>query len=165
MSVPAQPDTDLATALSRWQARLEQRRDAITLLLHTSAEMRANLLNDPLNDMSALLQRREADCRRLAEVASLVPASEPMLLDAARRLQNRQDDLGSLARSTLSLHDACRTLADDVMACQSECETMLKAGIEATAKAIRESVQRRKLGAAYGPACKHSTPVFLDRQR
>lgn len=156
---------DLLNALKSYTSLLETRKNALAQLSRTSAAMRSTLVNSELADISDILERRENDCKRFADVYK-DKIDMPTLLDTAGRVaQSTNGEVGELARSVLSLHTDSQVLAEEILICQTECEAILKKRLEATALAIRESKQRRELDAAYGPACKHESPIFLDKQQ
>ena len=156
---------DLLNSLRRYTSLFEARKDALAQLSRTSAEMRSTLTNSQTADISDVLARRDSDCKYFAEVCHN-KIDIPALVDNARRAaESANSEVGNLARSILSIHTVSQTLAEEILTCQSECEAILKKRLEATANAIRESKQRRKLDAAYGPACTHESPIFLDKQQ
>lgn len=157
---------DLLNSLRSYTALLEAKKSALRDISNTSEEMRGVLLGDPVADISGVLERREQDCSRYAALCQSSPVNDDMLIDAAKKLSSAaNDEVGKLARSVVSLHEDSCSLAGEILTCQKECETLLKERLEATSLAIKESTQRRKLDAAYGPACKHGTPVYLDKQQ
>ena len=157
---------NLLSSLRSYTDLLEAKKSALSEISSTSEEMRGVLRNNPDVDIDGVLERREQDCMRYAALCQSRPVDDAALIDAAQKLAvATNDEVGRLACSVLSLHEDSCSLAGDVLSCQQECEALLKERIKATAKAIKESTQRRKLDAVYGPACKHSTPVYLDKQR
>ena len=155
---------DLLSSLKRYTTLFEARKDALAQLSRTSVEMRSTLKSSADVDISGILERRDSECSHFANLCNSVDI--PALVDTAgRAAQNANGEVGNLARSILSLHTDSQTLAQEILTCQGECEAILKKRLEATAHAIRESKQRRKLDAAYGPACKHESPIFLDKQQ
>lgn len=151
--------------LAAYAGLLRRRRDALARLAGTGCEILSALTTDPLADIGELLERREGECRRFSALNSQSPSDEPALLDSARSLQFEQDEEGAVARRVLSLSDDCWKLADQIMRSQADSEAIMRCSLEATARSIRESAQRRKLDTAYGPACRHHSPVFLDTQQ
>ncbi len=162
---PSASTDDVATQLAEYLARLRARHDALVQLSRTSSEMVSVLRDDPLADVSTLLGQREDQCKQLGALRPVGLAAENRLIGAARQLQAGGGETGAICSAVLAMQTACAELIEHIQACQIECETMMRLGIEATSRAIRESVQRRKLDAVYGPACRHDTPVFMDKQQ
>lgn len=157
---------ELLNSLRSYTTLLEARKSALADLSSTSEEIRGVLRNNPNVDIGGALERREQDCLRYAALCQSYPVNDDALIDAAQKLAvATNDEVGRLASSVLSLHEDSCSLAGEVLSCQKECESLLKERIQATAQAIKESTQRRKLDSVYGPACKHSAPVYLDKQR
>jgi len=157
---------ELLASLSKYKSLLEQRKQALTQLSSTSAEMRSVLCSDIAPDIGDLLERRESECRHLETVNPREAGTDKAILRAAKALAaNTSDELGRLASSAVSLYADTQNLGREVLTCQAECEAILKDRIDATAQAIRESKQRRRLDAVYGPACKHRAPAFIDKQQ
>lgn len=152
-------------SLRSYTSLLKDRNEALTQISRTSSEMRSTLSGDAEADITSLLERRDQDCARLAGVCGNGVNDDAIISAAKHAAGSANDEMGTLARMAVSLYSDTRTLAQEILTCQTECEAILRTRIEATANAIRESKQRRKLDAAYGPACKHDTPVFLDKQR
>lgn len=156
---------DLLNALKGYTSLLQSRKNALAQISRTSAEMRITLESSETADISDILERRESDCKRFADVFEN-KIDMPALLDTAgRAARNANSEIGELAQYLLTLHTDSQALAKEILACQTDCEAILKKRLEATALAIRESKQRRKLDAAYGPACSHESPIFLDKQQ
>lgn len=152
---------ELLVSLRKRVALLEARKEVLIDLTRTSVEVRTLLQSDPAADISEVLDAREKDCRKL-EACSAGEAMEVELLETAAETG---DEAGALARAALSLHEDTQTLAQQILQCQSDCEAMLQDRLNAAAHALRESIQRRKLDAAYGPAHEHSNPMYLDKQQ
>lgn len=156
---------ELLASLSNYAYLLQERKDALVHLSRTSEEVRSILVRDPTADIGPILSRREQDCRSLESVFG-GSRSDTLVIGAAQRASASPDArMSNLAHLILALHAELQTLAEKVLACQNECETILKQRLEATARALRDSTQRRRLDATYGPACRHETPTFLDKQR
>ena len=157
---------DILASLTRYTTILQGRRDALVRLSNSTAEMRSSLQVDKEPDISKLLRRRERDCRSFAALCGNGTDDDPTVISAAQKVAGAaNDEIGRLARSALSLQADIQALGQEILSCQSECEEMMRARLESVAQAIRESAQRRRLDAAYGPACNHESPVFLDKQR
>jgi len=156
----------MVASLRAYTSVLTTRNEALMRLSHTSMEIRSRLKSDDSPDISDVLERRAQDCARFDAACQGAADIETIVDTAIESAQGANDELGELARSVITLQEDSRTLAQDVLACQIECEALLKKRIEATARAIRESSARRKLDAAYGPACKHNhIPMFMDKQQ
>jgi hypothetical protein len=152
----AQEGQDLVS-LRHYSSILENRVSILSALACTSDQLRVTLRDNPLVNIGSLLRQRDGECRQLAHYAD---CAAPSALDTDRR-----DELGDASRQARSLELEARTLSERIMACQTECETLMKTRLDSISKAIRQSNQRRKLDAAYGPAFNTYTPVYLDRQR
>lgn len=156
---------DLVSALRRYMSALEQRRDLLVQLAATSAQMHSTLRSDSTADIQAFLDQREAECRHYAELCDRLGLRDETLVEVAERAALSGGELGRLACAAVAMHADSQSLAQEILQRQTECETILRTRLQATAKALRESKQRRKLDAAYGPAHKRDTPVFLDKQQ
>lgn len=157
---------DLLASLTAHLALLQERNKVLSQLSALSDKMRTSLRDDPAASINELLAGRELSCRQYTASCRTGESNEEAILEAAGLVQPSDgEELLRAAGSVLTLNAACKTLADEILAAQAECETLLKTQLKATAKALQESAQRRKLDAIYGPACKHTIPAFLDRQR
>ena len=157
---PDPGDSGLAS-LERHTSILRARKDALECLAATSADLRAALESN--DDLTEHLQRREADCQRFAALCHDEDRVIPPGIDTWR--DDTDAEIAGLSQCASSLDSDIQRLIERVAACQGECETIMRTRLDSLAAAIRESAQRRKLGAAYGPALSHDTPVFLDKQR
>lgn len=156
----------LTSSLASYLSLLRERRDTLSCLSRTSAEMRMMLQRDGHSDLDPILERRERECRRLGELCEGAAFDDAALTEAARgAAAAANDDLRNLAQTVLALQADTQSLARELIACQGQCESVLKDRIQATRGALKQSSQRRKLDAAYGPAVKHDTPAFLDKQQ
>lgn len=154
---------ELVSSLKTYTSLLAARNEALSRVWTTSAEISSTLANTDSPDISEALAHRNQD---IARYSALCQTQDESLIDAAiTTAHSANDEVGELARSVVSLREDSRSLAEKVLACQSECETLLRSRIEATSKAINRSNQRRKLDAAYGPAVRHETPTYMDKQR
>jgi hypothetical protein len=162
---PSSPSKDLAS-LAAHLALLQTRNKALIQLCALSDEIRTALRDNPAADIRGILARRELSCKQFAASCGPDMPNEEALLEAARQVGSSDgDELHQVAEAILALSAGCKTLAEAILAAQAECEALLKTRLKATANALRQSAQRRKLDAIYGPACKHTIPAFLDRQR
>lgn len=169
MSGSFSQSSELLQALREYRSTLQQRAQALAHLQQTSDQMLSILRQDPMADITELLQRRELECLKLGELCRGGFAAERQLLEAAKLVDGNagmsEGELALAAREVLSVQAHCEKLSQEVMAYQQECELILKTSLEVIDRAIRESKQRRKLDSVYGPACRHNTPIFLDRQQ
>ena len=157
---------ELITSLRRYTLFIKERNAALVTLFRTSEQVRARLHQDPSPDIDALLDQRERDCMRFAGVAAKENKTDAFAFESLRQnADSASGEIGALTRSAVELQADYDALAQQILLCQSECEAIFRERLEATANALRESVQRRKLDAAYGPACKRRPPVFLDKQQ
>ena len=153
----------LLSSLARYTRVLEQRKIALAQLARTSSQMLSTLEHSGTADIGPLLERRGEECVRFGKLCEESRSLDPALADAVdQAAENGNGELGRLAQEALSLRSDSQSLAEEIVACQNRCETVLKTRLAATVRALRESSQRRKLDAAYGPACKHGSPTFLD---
>jgi hypothetical protein len=157
MRSPSAPGAD--SPMHRRVAQLEARRNVLLSLAQAGSALRARLQDDPAADVAALLDARERECARLASLAS------PTLDKCEQSDLAQLPEAGPLAQTMVSLQAESEAISEEIIECQRECESLLKERLKAAAHALRESIQRRRLDAAYGPACRHSTPSFLDRQQ
>lgn len=163
---PSMSKNELISSLQGYASLLEERNAALIQLTVTSSEIRSALQSDVAANIDEALERRDRDCKRYAALCDSTRPSNQAIAEAVSRVaRNAGDEAEKLARSVLSLYADSQTLADEILKCQSECEVILKSRLKATSKALRESTQRRKLDAVYGPAHRHSTPTYLDKQR
>jgi len=165
VNVPFSQSSEILQALREYSAILQRRAQALADLRKTSDRMLSILQQDPTADITELLRHREQECLKLGELCKSGFNGERQLLETAKLVETSEGELALAAREVLSVQAYCEKLSQEVMACQQECELILRTGLEAIERAIRESKQRRKLDSVYGPACKHSTPIFLDRQQ
>lgn len=159
------PGQEVLSLIQRRIALLEARNGALKNLSRVSEEMRSRLRSDPAADIKSVLSARERECRKLASLAT-PPSGDWDDQEAAQKMaQGSGGEAGALANTAVALQSESDVLAEEILQCQRECESLLKTRLKAAARALRESRQRRKLDAAYGPACSHSTPVYLDKQQ
>jgi len=160
VSPSAASPCDPTAPLERHTAILQARKDALERLLATSAEVRAALESN--QDIGELLERRERECRSFA---ALCQENEDIPDLAPIAIGDDRDPASEAARHAISLDRDIQRLGEQILACQAECQAIMRARLDALAGAIRESVQRRRFESAYGPACSQDTPVFLDKQQ
>ncbi len=155
---------DLVASLRAYTTHLAAQNEALQQVSATTAQMRSKLAKEENPDISDALLKRDNEIARYEALRDSANQSE--LLDAALDASMATNaELNSIARSVIALREDSRALAEDILACQSECETLLKQRLEATSDAIHRSVRRRKLDAAYGPAISHDVPTFMDKQQ
>lgn len=155
----------LLSSLKSYNELLKARQEALSQISKTSTELRSALQDGNTAGVDIALQRRDQDCTRLAPLCR-PGIDEDAIIDAVKRATtSANDELGRLSQVVLTLHEDSHTLTQDILACQAECENLLKNRIESVGAALKQSSQRRKLNATYGPAHKHEVPVFLDKQR
>lgn len=158
------PKDELIVSLRTYTSLLSERNEALSRISTTSAEIRSTLRNTDSPDISDALLRRDRDIAYYSTLSG--GEQDESIVDAAISAANAaNDELGELARSVIALREDSRTLAEEVLACQSECEALLRSRLDATSKAIQRSSKRRRLDAVYGPAVNHETPVYMDKQR
>ena len=163
MSDSSSSRKQLLSSLARYTCVLEQRKIALAQLARTSSQMLSTLEHGGSADIGSLLERRGEECVSFGKLCEESRGDDRALADAVdRAAENGNGELGRLARNSLSLRSDSQSLAEEIVACQNRCETVLKKRLAATVRALRESSQRRKLDAAYGPACRHGLPAFLD---
>ena len=156
---------DETAALKIYAAFLRERNQVLSELALASREMRSLLASDSSAEIKHLLARRERDAMKYADLAKSQTASDDVLLsDAENAARSGKKESASVALCVLSLYENSQDLASEIMTCQSECESILKNRLQATAQALQASARRRKLDAAYGPACRHDIPIFMDKQ-
>lgn len=154
---------ELVDSLKAYTSLLAARNEALSQVWNTSVEMRSTLAANDRPNISEALERRN---QQIAGLSALRAAPDESEMDAiVSEASLASGEVGELARSVLSLQEDSRSLAERLLECQSECETLLRSRLAATSQAIRQSTQRRKLDAAYGPAVRHDVPTFMDRQR
>ncbi|MEN6582612.1 MAG: hypothetical protein ABFD54_09180 [Armatimonadota bacterium] len=155
----------LLDEMRQYTTLLEAKNAALADLSATSIEMWSTLSASESADISDVLRRREQHCKRCVEASNRIKSSSGMVEIASQAAETVGGELGDLSQKVLALYNKSQTLSEEILTRQQQCEAILKARLDDTAKALRQSVQRRKLDAAYGPAHKHGTPIFLDRQR
>jgi predicted RNase H-like nuclease (RuvC/YqgF family) len=159
------PTNDILYSLKHYTSHLEAKNEALAELSRTSTWLSSMLEQDGGASVEDVLEQRERQCERLMELcAGDNPESEALVSSARHLAESSKDELGQAARTLLALNSRYEALSKEIMTCQQKCETILKSRLEATSRALRQSVQRRKLDAAYGPACRHDTPTFMDKQ-
>jgi hypothetical protein len=156
---------DEKAALKIYAAFLHERNNVLSELARTSREMRLLLESDGLAEIKDLLSSREQECLKYADLCKSQTTSEDVLLrNAENAVRSGKQESASVALSVLSLYEDSQDLASEIMTCQSECESILKNRLKSTAQALQTSARRRKLDTAYGPACRHDIPIFMDKQ-
>ena len=155
---------ELVASLKAYTSLLTAQNEALARISRTSAEIKSTLSASQTPDISDALRRRERD---IAHYSSLCADGAPAesAVHAALAASSTNDELAELARAVIALQEDSRSLAQEVLLCQSECEALLKARVEATAKALQQSAHRRKLDATYGPALDRHPPTFVDKQQ
>lgn len=149
--------------LKTFAAFQKERNGALSDLARTSSEMRAVLENDPACDIRELLQKREKQCMKYAELCREQSNADELIREAESAARCGEREPAAAGMLVLSLYENAQDLAEQIMTCQAECETILRNRLKTTARALQQSAQRRRLDAAYGPAHKHSAPVFMDK--
>jgi len=173
----APKDETIVDTLARYSQTLRARVSALEALLQTNVQilnaLRAtstpdigDLLATSTPDIGDLLERRDADCKLIADTGLPSDDNEESLLALARAaVGSSSRNVSTLARRVLADRDRAQELAVQIMTTQSECETLLKRHLQAAAAALRKSARKRQLSAAYGPAMRENTPAFMDHQR
>lgn len=157
----------LLDALKQYSSVLEERKAALGAISHSTGLMKQALGVEEIVDINPVLDQRGREIKNYERVSSKIGNELDRLIDAARRCaSDSSDEIYRTASSLIAMQAEHQSLAENVLTCQQECETMLRARLDDTAKAISESRHRRKLDSAYGPAISHRRePVFLDKQR
>jgi len=154
------------TALRNCELSLRERAGALAALASASREMRDRLQTDASADIHDLLDLRERKGQEYADMCARQAMSDDALVRGAKAAAaGDKGESAALGMSLLSLFAQAQDLAKEIMTCQAECEAILRTRLQATAKALRQSAQRRKLDAAYGPAHRHDVPVFMDHRK
>lgn len=157
---------ELRSSICEYLTYMRAKNAALTELSHASTSLLVMLRDDLPEGMDKLLKEREHICRRLMKQYKKDSWKRSGLIDDARKLAAQgNDELSQSAKELLELSIHAQKMGDDIIKSQKECEAIMKAQIDATACALRHSVQKRKLNAAYGPVSTQSLPSFLDRQR
>jgi hypothetical protein len=153
-------------ALKTYESAFRERNIVLAALTVASREMRAILEHDATADIAHLLALREQECLKYAELCSHSTITDSVMVSNAEAAARSGDSaLAALGLSVLSLYEDAQELAKEIMTCQAECETILRNRLQATANALKQSRQRRKLDAVYGPAHRHDIPVFMDHKK
>lgn len=154
------------TALRNCELSLRERAGVLAALASASREMRDRLQTDASADIRDLLDLRERKSLEYADMCARQAMSDDALVRGAKAAAaGDKGESAALGVSLLSLFAQAQDLAKEIMTCQAECEAILRTRLQATAKALRQSAQRRKLDAAYGPAHRHDVPVFMDHRK
>jgi len=156
---------ELAASLKAYTSLLAARNQALMRISAVSAEIKTTLAGSDTPDISHALQRRDSDIEHFSSLCSDGVSEESLLSAALAAANSASDELVELARSVMALREDSRLIAEEVLACQGECEALLKSRVEATSMALRRSNQRRRLDSAYGPALSHDVPTFMDKQQ
>ncbi len=157
---------ELINCLKQYTYLLKVRNNALAHLSQTSAEMRAALENDRQDEVDELLARRQKECEQFALINQEMKLDEGLVLRLARMAATDSNaELRELGETTLKLVSDSETLGESILACQYDCENILKSKLQATSEALQKSVRRRKLDNTYGPAIKHqaATPAFFGQ--
>jgi hypothetical protein len=162
----APKDETIVDTLARYSQTLRARVSALEALLQTNVQILNALKATSTPDIGDLLERRDADCKLIADTGLPSDDNEESLLALARAaVGSSSRNVSTLARRVLADRDRAQELAVQIMTTQSECETLLKRHLQAAAAALRKSARKRQLSAAYGPAMRENTPAFMDHQR
>jgi hypothetical protein len=161
------PKGDLLTALTQITSAYQRQNAVLSEISRTSEEMATAMGRpDSIGAVDELLELRGRQCEQLMEVAV------PLELQIERAVSKAgcthdvlKDELEALARTINAMQSDSRCLMESIMSYQAKCETVLRARLDDTAKAIGESVQKRKINTAYGPAHGSRTPRYIDKQR
>lgn len=156
---------EFIASLRAYTGFLEERNNTLERIACAGADIKTALEADMVEPVDTLLDKREVECRRLHEVGLKRPGDADAVIEAAHKLAARDTEISGLTVHADKLTATSEDIARRILECQSECEQIMKQRISATSRALRESKQRTRLDAAYGPARTHDTPVFLDRQR
>ncbi|MDH7602124.1 MAG: hypothetical protein QHI38_08245 [Armatimonadota bacterium] len=151
--------SESSNSLFSWIQALEEEREILLCLLATTSAVRDSLKSG--EDVSELLEKRDAECKVLKQVFEKRHAISSDLLPQLNDLSG-----GHFADRIRSLQDEITGLAEQLLVTQSECETIMKSRLQILAGALKESAQRRLVESAYGPVWSGAErPVFIDRQQ
>lgn len=156
---------ELVASLEAYTSLLTARNEALARISRTSAEIKSTLSTSATPDISDAIRRRDEDIAHYASLCADGAPAESTMQAALAAAGMGNNELAELARCVIGLEEYSRSLAREVLACQSECEALLRARVEATAKALQQSAHRRKLDAAYGPALDREAATFVDKQQ
>ncbi|NLN75981.1 MAG: hypothetical protein GX139_06685 [Armatimonadetes bacterium] len=156
---------DLVASLRAYTTHLSAQHEALQQLSSTTSHIRETLDAQSAPDISDDLVKRQNELEKYTALCEDA-AQDESLIDAALDAANcANEELNAIARSIITIREDSRSLAEEIIHCQAECESLLKQRLQATSDAIRRSAQRRKLDAAYGPAVSHEIPTFMDKQQ
>lgn len=166
MISPNLAEPEAIAALKTCEQSFGERADVLAALADASRQMLTRLENDASADIRDLLALRELKGHEYAGMCARQTASDDAMVSRAETAAKSGDrELSALGVSLLSMFAQAQDLAKEILTCQAECETILRTRLQATAKALRQSAQRRKLDAAYGPAHRHDVPIFMDHKK
>ena len=187
MSEYAIPKNDLLAALRELTLAYQRQNAVLSEISRTSEDIAAIIEQpDSTDAVDALIETRQRQCERLKEVSlpldikidTFIREADHSSVSGAKNAQNTTDPRSGVSSDSLrtsytddltqtisNLQSDSRSLMEGIMRCQAKCESVLRSRLDATAKAIGESVQKRRVNAAYSPAHHSQTPRYLDRQQ
>ena len=167
MSEYAIPRDDLLAALTQITSAYQRQNAILAEMCRTSEDMATAIQQpDSIATVDGLIELRQRQCERLAEVALPLGLQIDKVVDeAGYPYDELNDELASLAHTISTVQSDSRSLMESIMIYHAKCEAVLRSRLDATARAIGESVQKRRINTAYGPAHATRTPRYLDKQR
>ncbi|MEN6355584.1 MAG: hypothetical protein ABFD83_00715 [Armatimonadota bacterium] len=154
-----------ASRIRDYIALLEEKNKHLISIAQSSLSLRTALDHDLSESIDSILAQRGQQCLEFVEICRQTRDDEALIETARNAVGQADGQLRHAASELLVQKSKSDSLAQEILDCQKQCEIILKSRLESTSRALKTSVQRRKLDAAYGPAHKHAVPNFLDKQR
>ncbi|MCE5314865.1 MAG: hypothetical protein ABFD49_05905 [Armatimonadota bacterium] len=164
MSEYSSSKQDVVSHLREYITVLEAKNAGLTALSQSSNSLKIALEHDLDSSIKSILKQRGRQCKSIAAVCKQTKDNKKLMEFAQALAERDNGDIGRVAQMLIEQQSKSDSLAEEVLACQKQCETLMKSRLDTLSHALKSSVQKRKLNAAYGPACKHATPTFMDKQ-
>jgi hypothetical protein len=155
----------LLAQLREYKALIDAKNAGLDALSQSNKSLLLALKNDLTDSVDVILNRRGKQCEQMQSLCLHLDKRGPALKLAQDIAQKDCGEIGMFARDLLALKQKADSAAEEILAEQKVCIALMRSRLDATSRALKQSVQKRKLVAAYGSACSNSTPAFLDKQR
>ncbi|MCE5323126.1 hypothetical protein LLG46_07400 [bacterium] len=155
----------LISQFKEYKALIDAKNEGLDALSQSNKSLLLALKNDLTDSINVILKRRSKQCENMHTLCRRLDDDGSVLKLARDIASSDGGDLGCLARDLLAEKEKTDLAAEKILSDQMACISLMKSRLEATSVALKRSVQKRKLIAAYGPTSGQSTPTFLDKQR
>jgi hypothetical protein len=156
----------ILASLKHYSKVMRDKNEALLELQKTSQDMKSTLKTSDLPGISEIINKREKQCIKAAKAFEAQKLDLSMLIEFARRASDdTNDELYVMASNLAEMQTYSNSMAESILSYQQECEHILRRRLESTGEAINNSVKRRRLDSAYGPAHTGTNPRYIDKQR